>query len=238
MSDTPSLKDRIILVTGAGGGLGEVVSKACAAAGATVVLLGRKVPKLERVYDEIVADGGPEPAIYPLDLSGASPEDFLDLAKVLEDHFGKLDGLLHNAADIGELTPLTLHDPNQWMKAWRINLHSPYFLTQACLPLLQASDNGSVVFTEHDCQGAYWGAYGESKAAVAHLVDSLAHELDGKPRVNGLRPGPLISPMRSRSHPGDDLYALPPMESVTPAYLALFDSDGDDNGRHIDAQQP
>ncbi|EDY87620.1 ATPase FliI/YscN [gamma proteobacterium HTCC5015] len=236
MTDSVQLNDRILLVTGAGSGLGETVSKACAAAGATVVLLGRKVPKLEKVYDDIIAAGGAEPAIYPLDLGGASPEDFFDLAKVLEENFGRLDGLVHNAADLGELTPLELHTPGDWMKTWQINVHSPLFLTQACLPLLRNSDNGSIIFTEHQCDDAYWGAYGESKAAVHHLIDSFTRELDGVPRVNGLHPGPLQSPMRTQTHPGDNIKDYPEMSTIMPAYLSLLSADSDVNGQHIDAQ--
>lgn len=231
------LQDRIILVTGASSGLGEVAAKAFAEHGATVVLLGRKVAKLERVYDDIVAAGGPEPAIYPLNMEGASNDDYLDLANTIEENFGRLDGLLHNAAAVGELTPLALHSVDIWYKTFQVNLNAPFMLTQACLPLLKASDNGSVIFTDHECAEAFWGAYGVSKAAARNLAEKLALECDGKPRVNLISPGALASPMRSRAYPGDDITKLPQMEDVMPSYLKLMDPTATPvNGQLVDAQ--
>ncbi|MGH8312303.1 MAG: SDR family NAD(P)-dependent oxidoreductase, partial [Gammaproteobacteria bacterium] len=92
-----ALKERAILVTGAGDGIGRAVSRGLAAHGATVVLLGKTIKKLESVYDEIMQAGGPMPGIYPMDLRGATYQDHEDLAAVLAREYGRLDGLLHNA---------------------------------------------------------------------------------------------------------------------------------------------
>ncbi len=243
MSDQPTsncLQDRIILVTGAGDGIGHAACKAFAAQGATVVLLGRKVPKLEQLYDDIVAAGNPEPAIYPLHMEGATNDDYLDLASTLEDNFGRLDGLLHNAAAIGELTPLAEHAVDVWFKTLQVNLNAPFMLTQACLPLLRNSHNGSLVFTGHRSAAAegsaYWGAYGIAKAAVSNLASKLAKECNGKPRVNIIEPGALSSPMRARAYPGEGINQHPAIETVMPVYIELMTANCQLNGEHIEAQ--
>ena len=138
------LKDHVILITGAGDGIGAAVAKDCAAKGATVILLGKTIKKLEKVYDEIIAAGYPEPAIYPLDLLQAREEQYQQLAEVIEKEFGKLDGLVHNAGLLGSLIPLANHSTEQWIKVMQVNLHAPYLMTQACLPLLKKSDNSII----------------------------------------------------------------------------------------------
>lgn len=156
------LKDRVILVTGAHGGLGAEAAKACARAGATVVLLGRKVPKLGRVYDAIKALG-PEPALYPMDLAGADPADFETLADTIGRELGRLDGVLHGAADFAGLTPLENTPPEQFARQVQVNLNARWFLTQACLPLLRKSDDAAVVFVLDDPARVlrpYWGPTG------------------------------------------------------------------------------
>lgn len=218
----PDLSGRTLLITGAGDGLGAALARACGSAGAEVILLGRTVRKLESVYDAIVAGGGPEPAIYPLDLEGAAPEDYGELAARLDEACGRLDALVHNAATLGEQTPLEFHSPLEWARALQVNLSGPLLLTQACLPLLRKAERGDIVFIDDDCRGAYWGAYGISKAAAAALAGMLAEELEQEPnlRVHRIEPGPMRTGLRSRAFPG----ALPeeaplPGESAVPAIL-------------------
>ena len=244
MSDTPApqcLQDRIILVTGAGNGIGEAAAKAYAEHGATVILMGRKVPKLEKLYDFIVNAGWPEPAIYPLHMEGASNDDYLDLAKTLESNFGRLDGLLHNAAYVGELTPLSEHAIDVWLKTLQVNLNAPFMITQACLPLLLASDNGSVIFTSHNTaassESTYWGAYGIAKNAAVNLAEKLAVECRGKPRINIIEPGALASPMRARAYPGEDINQHAQIETVMPSYVELMDVTCEMNGEVVVAQE-
>ena len=119
-SDT-ALQGRVVLVSGAYGGLGNNAAVACARAGATVVLLGRKVPKLNRVYDAVAA-AGPEPLLYPLDLEGASADDYADLAQRIDAELGRLDGVLHCAANFPGLTPLLQTDPAAFARALHVNL--------------------------------------------------------------------------------------------------------------------
>jgi len=232
------LADRVILITGAGDGIGRVAALTCAAHEATVVLLGRTIGKLERVYDEIEQAGHPQPAIYPLDLGGATAKDYADLAATLEREFGRLDGLLHNAALLGSLSPIAHQDIDLWFKVMQVNLNAPFLLTRACLGLLMQAPDASIVFTSDQVGRngrAYWGAYGVSKAGIEGMSQILAQELETNThiRVNSLDPGAVRTRMRTLAYPGENALANVPPEAVMPAYLYLLGPDS----RGITGQQ-
>lgn len=222
-----SLADRVVLVTGAGGGIGRAVSEALAAHGATVVLSGRRQAPLEAAYDAITGAGGPKPAIVPMDLAGATPEMFAELGGRLQEEFGRLDGVAHNAAHLEALTPFRDLSAESWYRTLQVNLSAPYFLTQALLPLLQRSDAGRVVFTLDDparVQRAYWGAYGVSKAGDEALMRILADELESTPvRVAGVCPGPTRTGLRARVWAAEELCSVPEPGARVHAFLALAD---------------
>ncbi len=224
------LGGRVILVTGAGDGLGKTAALALANHGATVVLLGRKVKPLERVYDAIEQAGGPQPAIYPLNLEGAVPQDYEELAKRLGESLGRLDGLLHNAAQLGTLTPMRLYEPEIWARVMQVNVNAAFLLTRACLDLLMAADDASVVFSSDRVgrQGrAYWGAYGVSKFACEGMMQILSDEHDGTSpvRVNSLDPGAVRTSGYLAAYPGLDPNSLPLPKTVMPWYLWLLGPD-------------
>lgn len=236
------LEGRIVVITGAAGGLGRMLALACAAAGATVVLHGRVLRKLEAVYDEIVARGDPEPSILPLDLNLASSEDFANVATALQTQYGRVDAVIHTAVRLGALGPIEHQGFDQWLATLRVNLLAPFGLTRALLPLLRAAPDASVVFTL-DTRGqapkAYWGAYAVAKAGLSALLVILADEWEGVPnvRVNGVVPGPMRSPLRAQTHPGHDVTSLPPPEVFVPLYLYLLDGQPKaQSGRVIDGQ--
>jgi len=223
----PDLAERVVLVTGATGGLGAPLARACAARGATVVLHGRNVTALEKLYDEIVEAGDPEPVILPLDLAKAEAADFGNVAAALESQFKRLDALVHTAAMLGSLGPLEHQSYEAWLALLRVNLAAPMGLTRALIPLLSKAPDASVVFTLDDrglAPRAYWGGYGVTKAGVAALARELADEWESRPtlRVNALVPGPIRSPMRGRTHPGEDRSKLPLPETLVPLYLHLL----------------
>lgn len=229
------LKDRVILIAGAAGGLGSAAAVACAQAGATVVLLGRKVAPLNRVYDAVKAVG-PEPLLYPLDLEGASPDDHAELAQRIETELGRLDGLLHCAAEFKGLTPLLHTDPADFARAIHVDLTARWWLTQACLPLLAKSDAGAVVFVVDDPQltdGAFWGGYGLAQQAQASLVPMLQAELgEHGPRVSGLRPGPMRTSLRARAfQPNTDQAARPPSDYAAACVELLSDAGAEHRGK-------
>lgn len=240
------LEGRVILVTGAGDGIGRAVAGLCAAHAATVVLLGRTVEKLERAYDAIRSAGGPDPAIYPMDLSGAAPPDYEALAARIETEFDRLDGLVHNAALLGALGPLEHYSPEAWQELMQVNVNAPFLLTRALLPLVRrtASRRGhaSVVFTSSGvgrCGRAYWGGYSVSKFALEGLTQVLADELDDGDgvRVNSLNPGPVRTRMRAKAFPGEDPETLITPEEAARAWLWLLDARGV-HGQALEAQIP
>jgi NAD(P)-dependent dehydrogenase (short-subunit alcohol dehydrogenase family) len=224
------LRDRVILVTGAGDGIGRAAARRFAAHGATVVLLGRTLRKLEEVYDEIEQAGHPKPAIYPMNLEGASPKDYSDLAQTLETEFGRLDGLLHNAAWLGTLTPLIHYDIELWYRVLQVNLNAPFLLTQAVLALMMRSPDASIVFTM-DAVGeegrAYWGAYGVSKGGMQTLMKMLANELETNTsvRVNSIDPGKVRTQLRLQAYPSANPGEWTDPETIMGPYLYLLGPD-------------
>jgi NAD(P)-dependent dehydrogenase (short-subunit alcohol dehydrogenase family) len=224
------LKDRVILITGAANGIGRAVADACAVHGASVILLDRDVRALERAYDEITASGHPEPALYPMDLKGATPDDYTVLADTVATEFRQLDGLVHNAAYLGALVPFANFEHELWFETLQVNLNAPYLLTMACLGLLQQSRDASIVFTS-DAAGrhgkAYWGAYAVSKAATEGFMQILADEFEANTpiRVNSLDPGPVRSALRRMAYPYEDRNSLPSPDDVVKPFLFLLGPD-------------
>ena len=222
-----SLANKIILVTGAGDGIGKVAAKSFAASGATVILVGRTLAKLEKVYDEIEAAGHPQAAIYPLNLESATEKEYGDLCNVLNDNFGRLDGILFNAADLGERTPLSNYSVNAWMRCMQVNVNSPFMMTQALLPLLEKSENASLLFTSSSVAfkgRSFWGGYAASKAAQENFMQTLVDECDGTSRIraNSINPGATRTKMRASAYPAEDPTTVKKPEDLMPSYIYLL----------------
>ncbi|MEL0167547.1 MAG: YciK family oxidoreductase [Pseudomonadaceae bacterium] len=236
------LKGRVILITGAGDGIGRACALSCAAHGATVVLVGRTLSKLEEVYDAIEAAGHPQPALCPLNLETATEKDYEDLADQLFDAFGKLDGLVHNAAELGPRTLLDNVKTDAWMRVMQVNVNAPFLLTKTMMPLLRASSDASVVLLSSSVgrKGrAYWGPYAVSKFAVEGMMQVLADEQDGTSniRVNSLNPGATRTRMRAKAYPNEPVETNPLPEDIMPAFLYLLGPDSRDcNGQGLNAQ--
>ncbi len=223
------LQDRVILVSGACGGLGCEAALASARAGATVILQGRKLPQLNRLYD-VVAKAGPEPVLYPLDLEGASPDDYATMAESIAGELGRLDGVLHCAAEFRGLTPLEHTDPAAFARAVHVNLTAGWWLSQACLPLLKQAPDAALVFVLDDTERTrqpYWGGYGLAVPARSALVSMLAAELAGTTvRVSGLQPGPMRTGLRSRAYAEDRDPTLHPANAYADACVTLLSEAG------------
>lgn len=236
------LRERVILVTGAGAGIGRALARAAAGLGATVILHGRTVSKLEALYDEICAAGHPEPSIFPLDLERAAGEDYDRLSGAIEQQWGRLDGLVHNAGILGSRTPIEHHDVAEWQRVLHVNLTAPFVLCRCLLPLLLQSSDASVIFTSSGVgrRGkAYWGAYAVSKFGVEGLSQVLADELENKPqiRVNVINPGATRTAMRAAAYPAEDPARLKTPQEILGVYLYLLGQESRGiTGRSFDAQ--
>jgi NAD(P)-dependent dehydrogenase (short-subunit alcohol dehydrogenase family) len=220
------LRERVILVTGAGDGIGRAVALALAAHGVTVILSGRTVRKLEAVHDQILAAKGPQPSIAPLNLERALANDYDAVAAAIESNYGRLDGLLHNAAMLGQLSPIDHYEVPVWVRVLHVNVTAEFALTQVCLPLLRKSPDASVLFTSSSVgrRGrALWGAYSVSKFAVEGLAQVLADELASTSiRVNCINPVRARTGMRLEAYPAEDRSTLPDPADLVGPYLYLL----------------
>ncbi len=226
------LRDRVILVTGATGGFGKIVSLALARHGATVILVARNLRLVESLYDEIEQAGYPTPAIYPMNLEGATEHDYLELANNIESQLGRLDGMIHCAAILGAPTVFSQSDSSTWYQVHQVNLHAPYLLTRACLPLLSRSENSSILFMTDNKPGAYWDAYQVSKQGLVAMAGLLAREYEGSNlRVNCFNPGKTRTALHIRAYPAADINdQLPTPEHHIDTFLYLMSNEAHENG--------
>lgn len=236
-----ALKGRVILVTGAGDGIGKQAALSYAEHGATVILLGRTVKKLEQTYDEIEAAGYSQPAIIPLDMKGASKQNYLDMADTIEQQFGRLDGVLHNASLLGVISPFDQIGEDTFDDVMQVNVKAQFLMTQALLPVLHKSDDARIIYTSSSVghKGrAFWGAYSISKFATEGMMQILADELsDSTIKVNAINPGATRTGMRAKAYPAEDTNLLKTALEIMPLYLYLMAPEGKDmNGQCIDAQ--
>ncbi|ETX09899.1 oxoacyl-ACP reductase [Marinomonas ushuaiensis DSM 15871] len=237
------LKDKVILVTGAGDGIGKTAAITYAKHGATVILLGRTTKKLDAVYDLIEKNKYPQAAIVPLNLDGASEHDYLALSNTIKSEFGQLDGILHNASLLGQRTTLTNYDPALFEQVMRINVTSQLLLNQALLPLMEKAEDASIIFTSSGVgrtARANWGAYAVSKFATEAMMQLFASELaeiSPNIRANAINPGATRTNMRAEAFPKEDPNTLPTPEDIMPLYLYLMGKDSlTINGQSLDAQ--
>ncbi|MBE9579618.1 MULTISPECIES: YciK family oxidoreductase [Moraxella] len=221
-----SLADKIILVTGAGDGIGKVASLTYAKCGATVLLLGKTQSKLEAVYDEIESLGLATPAILPMDLEKASFAQMNELATLIQKEFGRLDGVLHNAGVLGALTPLEMYDPITFEQVIHVNATAVFMLTQALFPLLMSAPSGSVVFTSSGVAKVrpFWGAYALSKQMIEGMSTIFTEETKNHTalRFNCINPGATRTNMRAHAFPGENPLTLKTPEDIMPAYVYLM----------------
>ena len=207
------LNSKVILVTGANKGFGLAISMDLAKAGATVIMLGRDLSSLEYAYDAVVDAGYKEPILYPLDLEGASPENYQELQDNILEKFNRLDGLIHNAAILGTQMPIDQYDIKLWYSTLQINLSAPFMLTQFLIPALKKSDDARILFLSSSVgrkARAYWGAYSVSKFGLEGLAMTLSEELEKtKIKVNTINPGKMRTEMRRAAYPAEDASTVP-----------------------------
>nr|WP_136252428.1 YciK family oxidoreductase [Ningiella ruwaisensis] len=236
-----SLLNKVILVTGAGDGIGKQAALSYAKCGATVILLGRTVSKLEAVYDEIMSNGGKQPSIVPLDLEGATLQHYQGMADTIAGEYGKLDGVLFNASLLGALCPFAEIKEKEFDQVMQVNVKSQFLMMQALLPLLKQNQTASVVFTSSSVgrKGrAFWGTYSMSKFATESMMQLLADEYKNKAlRFNCINPGATRTDMRAKAYPGEDPKKLKTPAQIMPTYIYLMsDVSRGVNGQSLDCQ--
>jgi len=236
------LQGRIVMITGASDGIGQALALHAASLGARIILHGRNVSKLEKVYDQIEAiEGAARPSIAVLDLASANSESYVSLAQGLDDEFGRLDGLVLNASILGERYSIEQYDAVMWQRVMHVNVTSVFAMTQVLLPLLQKSDDPSVIFTSSGVGRtgkAFWGAYAVSKFATEGLSQVLADEhRHGNLRSNCINPGPTRTGMRLAAYPAEDRSKLKTAEEILAPYVYLLGPDSKGvTGESFDAQ--
>ena len=235
------LLNKTILITGAGDGIGKTLALQCAEYGATVILLGKTVKKLEAVYDQIEAMGKQQASILPLDLKGATEEHYEDLADTIKREFGKLDGLVHNAGQLGVLGPFAQIEKSSWDEVLQINLTSQFMLTKALIPVLELSPSASTIFTTSGVGNkgrAFWGAYSVSKFATEGMMQTLADEFESSSlRFNAINPGATRTSMRASAFPAEDVSLLKTTLEIMPVYLYLLSDESKSvTGQRLNAQ--
>ena len=222
------LKDKVILVTGANRGFGLAITMDLSKAGATVIMLGRDLGSLEYAYDAVVDAGYKEPILYPLDLEGATPENYQELQDNVLEKFDKLDGLIHNAAILGAQMPIEQYDIKLWYSTLQINLSAPFMLTQFLIPALVKSEDARILFLSSSVgreARAYWGAYSVSKFGIEGFAKTLSEELEKTNiTVNTVNPGKLRTEMRRTAYPAEDSSTVPTPEEKSAAIVYLLSS--------------
>lgn len=235
-----ALKGKTILITGAAGGLGASIARSAARLGSELILLDHNERGLNAIHDEIEGITGTQPGLYPLDLAGANIDDYHQMADTIKDVFGKLDGLVHCAANLGQITPVLNIDATLWQKTFTVNLHAPLLLTQAVMPLMRSTGGSRIIFTVDDKRKAYWGAYSVSKTALEGFIKTMSDELDADRDTqktmlitcNGVDPGKMRTSLRSSAFPGEDPSTLPDPADKVSAFLYLLSAvSADVNGQ-------
>lgn len=227
------LNNKVIFITGASDGIGKATAIECAKQGATVIIHGKTLPKLELLYDEITQAGYTEPVIYPLDFEKMTPEECDTVNQTISKEFGQLDALYNNAGWLGAYSPIQHYDIPLWHRVLQINLNATVMLTQACLPLLNHDKPSSIIFTLDDQKTAYSGAYGVAKSGLKSFMQILADELE-ETHINvcGLNPGPVRTNFRTRAFPGEDPRSLTKPEEVAKAALYLLSGESHNKNTH------
>jgi len=236
------LQGRIIAITGATGGIGRAVAIAAIRAGATLIIMGRNVRKLQALHAELEVLAPGAALMVPMDFEKALANDYDALAEAIMSRYGRLDGLVHCAGLLGTLTPMDQYDVPTWCKVMHVNVTAAFALTQVLLPALRKSEDASIIFTSSSVgrKGrAYWGAYAVSKFALEGMSQVLADELGGttKIRVNTLNPGKARTVMRRQAYPSENLDTLPLPETLIGPFLQLLGPRGaGTTGQSLDCQ--
>ncbi len=232
------LERKVALVTGGSQGIGKAVAAAYAREGAEVIVTARGRERLEAAAQEIRKGGG---HVVPLHADVADRQQVQDLAEGIRRRFGQLHVLVNNASLLGPRVPLLEYPEEDWEVVVAINLHGPFFVIKACVPLMVLAGGGSIINVSSGVGRigkARWGAYAASKFALEGLTQVLAAELEPLHiRVNAVNPGGTRTTMRAAAYPEEDPMTLPTPEQITPVFVYLAsDESRDVTGQSLEAR--
>ena len=237
------LKDKTIVISGAGSGIGRQAAKSFSEHGANLILLSKNIKKLETLYDEIIDEKKNDVIIQPLNFEIAEENDFEKIISAIKDKYPSIDGLLNNAGVLGEKKPLEQYNYATWKNVIKVNVDASFLLTKSLLPLLKKSNGSSIIFTSSGVgrKGrAYWGAYSISKFATEAMMQIFSEELQNTSsvRVNCINPGAVRTNMRESAYPAENPETNPSATKIMKPYLYLMsDISKEINGQSIDAQE-
>ena len=237
------LKDKTIVISGAGSGIGRQAAKSFSEHGANLILLSKNIKKLETLYDEIIDEKKNDVIIQPLNFEIAEENDFEKIISAIKDKYPSIDGLLNNAGVLGEKKPLEQYNYATWKNVIKVNVDASFLLTKSLLPLLKKSNGSSIIFTSSGVgrKGrAYWGAYSISKFATEAMMQIFSEELQNTSsvRVNCINPGAVRTNMRESAYPAENPETNPSANKIMKPYLYLMsDISKEINGQSIDAQE-
>ncbi|ORU90635.1 MAG: short-chain dehydrogenase [Cycloclasticus sp. symbiont of Poecilosclerida sp. M] len=220
------LDKKVYLITGASGGLGRATALSLAKYGGSVILSGRNTEKLEQLYDQIEDAEYPQAAIFPFDLLETNEDKYKSLSKSISNEFNQLDGVIYAACELGYVAPIKDQDTDMWLKVQQVNLHAPFMLSKACLPLMLQSDSASCLFISDSSarsNKAYWGSYGVSKTALENFSARMADELESTSICcNVFVPGPSLLPIRKKTHPAEQEAELKTADELARAITGIL----------------
>tara|TARA_A100000171_G_C2132415_1_gene147642 strand:+ start:1764 stop:2495 length:732 start_codon:yes stop_codon:yes gene_type:complete len=229
---------KLILLTGATGGLGQELAKRFAKEGADLVLVDLDASKLEKL-DDTLQDFDISVTLVPLDLRKFGA--FQELASAVQQRFGCLDALIGNAAILGDLGPLTHQTFDLWQEVMDVNLTANWHLLKSFEPLLKASEAGRALFVtaaQASVDKAYWGPYSVSKAALEKMVRVYAQETQKTSlKVNLIDPGDLQTPLYAQAMPGIEASTVTSPEKITDLFVNLIRPECTISGKLFQAQE-
>ncbi len=237
-----SLKDKVIVISGGGSGIGKAAALSFGNHGADLVLIGKSIENLESTYEDFLKTELKPPLLHSMDFESASEKDYQEINKVIMNEFGRLDGLLNNASILGDRTPLENYKFDVWKKVFEVNVHASFLLTKSLMPSLKLSKNASVIFTSSGVGKigkAYWGAYSLSKFSTESMMQIFSEELENTSniRVNSINPGRVRTKMRASAYPAEDPLSVSDAKDIMSAYLYLMSDDSKEmRGLSIAAQ--
>ncbi len=216
-----------VVITGATDGIGKALAYSCAEYGAELLILGKNEDNLKSLTEDLTNLSNNDHQYYSIDFSIAGEGDYIKFAEYLAEQNKAIDSLVLNAGYMEALQGIRNFQLETWLRTITVNQHAPFMLLKCCIPLLELSDDPSIVFSTHDCSKAYWGAYGAAKSAQLGMMEILAQELDSdKPiRVNGVDPAPVRTKLRLTNFPGLNPKDFAAPEDVIAPYLYFIGSD-------------